>query len=963
MYKNYKIIQKKELKDIKSQATYLIHEKTNAKVLLIQNDDENKAFTIGFRTPPVDDTGVPHIIEHSVLCGSKKYPVKEPFVNLMKSSLNTFLNAMTFNDKTIYPVASCNDKDFQNLIDVYLDAVFYPNILTNEKIFRQEGWHYELADKDSELIYNGVVYNEMKGVFSNPESIVEREAGSVLFPDTTYGSESGGDPKAIPSLTYENFKKFYQKYYHPSNSYIILYGNFNASEKLEYFDKEYLSKFDKIDPESLINEQAPFEKMITKEIEYPLGKEEDDAKKTYLTYNVAFPKGLSQVELVGMDVVTQVIVEANGSPIERALLENNIGEVISGGFDSGIMQPTLTIKAKNANVEDANKFKEIIEDKFKEFVSAGLSRKAIEAALNSIEFKVREADFGGMSKGVIYAINALGTWLYDDNDPFSAFDFTNIFNTLRENINTHFYEELIEKYLINTNHKALVICKPNKSLQEEKENKVKEELKEYKNSLSSEDIERIIKDTKELKEYQAREDSIEDVNKIPLLKKEDLSYNYVPYKNNEKLINGIKVINHDYNTNGISYVRILFDAKNIGNKYLPYLGLLANTLGRVDTKNYSYLEIEQETNIHTGGIGFSLSTYSKNGCAQPYFDASFKAVYNKTGKAIELIKEVLTNSIFKKERFKEIISQIVSKYKNRFAGSGHAVASQRCASYWSEASYINDMVSGIGGYNFIQDISAHFDEKYDDVVKSLQELMNILFAKDNMVVSITSEEEGLKEFDKSFDLLTDALKETSPKEKIEIKLEKKNEGFMAPYDVNYCALNGRYTNNGLKYTGASQVLMNALSTDFLWKEVRVLGGAYGCMSSFDREAISFVSYRDPKVKETYSVYKKVIDYIDNFKANEEEMTKCIIGAVGNFDYPVSPLVRGMKSFGAYVMGITNDDLAREKKEIVDCKEEDIKALKPYFEEVLKQNNVCTIGNMQKVSDSKELFMNLENLIK
>ena len=963
MFKNYKIIEEKELKDIKSKATYLVHEKTNAKVLLIQNDDENKAFTIGFRTPPKDDTGVPHIIEHSVLCGSKKYPVKEPFVNLMKSSLNTFLNAMTFSDKTIYPVASCNDKDFKNLIDVYLDAVFYPNILTNEKIFKQEGWHYELSDKDSELIYNGVVYNEMKGVFSNPESIVERETGAVLFPDTTYGVESGGDPKAIPSLTYENFKKFYQKYYHPSNSYIILYGNFDPSEKLEYFDKEYLSKFDKIDPESTISTQAPFEKMITKEIEYPLGKEEDGEKKTYLTYNVAFPKGLSQVELVGMDVVTHVIVEANGSPIERALLENNIGEVISGGFDSGIMQPAFTIKAKNANPEDANKFKEVIEAELEEFVKTGLSRKAIEAALNSIEFKAREADFGGMSKGVIYAINALGTWLYDDNDPFSAFDFTHIFNTLRENINTDFYEKLIEKYLINTTHKALVVCKPNKSLQEEKENKIKKELKKYKDKLSSEDIERIIRETKELKEYQAKEDSIEDVNKIPLLKKEDLSYNYVPYKNNEKLINGIKVINHDYNTNGISYVRIMFDAKNVGNKYLPYLGLLANTLGRVDTKNYSYLELEQESNIHTGGIGFSLATYSKKCCAQPFFDASFKAVYNKTSKGVELIKEVLTNSIFKKDRFKEIISQILSKYKNRFAGSGHAVANQRCASYWSEAAFINDTTSGISGYNFISDISNNFDEKYDEVIKNLKELMNILFVKDNMIVSITAEAEGLNEFNKSFELLTKELKETGPKEKIVINLEKKNEGFMAPYDVNYCALNGRYTNNGLKYTGASQVLMNALSTDFLWKEVRVLGGAYGCMSSFDRETISFVSYRDPKVKETYDVYKKVIDYIDNFKASEEEMTKCIIGAVGNFDYPFSPMVRGAKSFGAYIMGVTNDDLAKEKKEIVDCKEEDIKALKPYFEEVIKQNNVCAIGNALKIENAKECFMKLENLIK
>ncbi len=960
---NYKVIKEKKLVDIASNATLLVHNKTNAKVLLIENDDENKTFCIGFRTPPKDDTGVPHIIEHSVLCGSKKYPVKEPFVNLMKSSLNTFLNAMTFSDKTIYPVASCNDKDFQNLMDVYLDAVFFPNILTNKKIFMQEGWHYELASKDDELIYNGVVYNEMKGVFSNPDSIVGRESGGSLFPDTTYGVESGGDPKAIPTLTYENFKKFYQSYYHPSNSYIILYGNFDREEKLDYLDKEYLSKFDKIDVDSKILEQKPFDAPLTKTLEYPVSKDQDIKKKTYLTYNVALPKGLSQKEMVGMDIVSKVIVGANGSPIERALIEAGIGEVITGSFDNEALQGVFSVKARNAEAEDKDKFFEVIENKLKDFVKEGLSKKALEAALNINEFKTREADYGGLSKGVIYAITALSTWLYDDNDPFSPFEYSEIYNFLREKIATDYYEKLIEKYLINNNHKSVVVVAPSKTLQDEKEAKVKKELADYKSSLNDKEIEEIIKETKELKEYQASEDKKEDVDKIPLLKKEDLNYNYVPYKNEEYKVNGAKVIHHAYDTNGINYTWILFSTKDFDVKYLPYIGLLSFLLGKVNTKKYSYLELEQEQNIYTGGIGFNHIVYSKDGEALPYLIVSFSALYANTNKAIELINEVINNSVFDKARVKEVLSQLITNYTNRFAGAGHSVALTRSASYWNKSAYISDATSGIAGYNFVKDLSDNFDEKYDDVINTLKDLISRIFVLDNILVSSTSSSEGLEEFKKSFGLLTNNLKETSKKEEMIIKLEKKNEGFMAPYDVNYCALTGRYVSDDMKYKGSSQVLMNALSTDFLWKNVRVLGGAYGCMSNFDRESISFVSYRDPKVKETYDVYKKVLDYIDNFNADSEEMTKCIIGAVGNFDYPVTPKVRGIRSFASYLQGVTNEDLAREKREIVDCTLEDIKALKPYFEKVLKENNICTVGNSQKITDSKELFSNLENLIK
>lgn len=964
MNKNYTIIKQEELKDINSKGTLLIHNKTNAKIVLFENDDENKMFCVGFRTPPKDDTGVPHIIEHSVLCGSRKYPVKEPFVELMKSSLNTFLNAMTFSDKTIYPVASCNDKDFQNLMDVYLDAVFYPNILTNEKIFKQEGWHYELTNKDEDITLNGVVYNEMKGAFSSPDSLTERETMNLLFPDTAYGFESGGHPDAIPTLTYENFKKFYRMYYHPSNSYIVLYGNFDKEEKLAYLDEEYLSKFDKIDPNSELCEQKPLKEARTKEVFYPVTKGQGLDKKTYLSYCVAFPKGVSQIDSNGMDVLTKVLVEANGSPLERALLEAGVGEVITGRYESGALQPIFTVKAKNAEYQDKEKFVKTIEDCLKKLVKEGLDKKALEASLNILEFKTREADYGGMSKGLIYAIGALGTWLYDDNDPFSPFDLTTIFSTLRENIKTDYYEKLIEKYLINTTHKGLVIARPSETLQEEKELKVKEKLQEFKKGLNDKDIEKIILETKELKEYQAEEDKKEDLDKIPLLKKEDLSYDIRPFKNKEYTVKGVKVVEHDYSTNKIAYFDILFNVKNVGTENVPYLSLLISMLGAVNTEKYSYLELEQETNIHTGGINYRFETLSKNHNYLANLIASGCCLYNKIDKALELIEETIFTSKFdNKDRFKEVLSIVISSYMNNLSRAGHGVAVNRAISYFDEGSEFGQLVNGIDNYYFVKDIYDNFDEKYEETVKKINELREIIFAKDNIMVSATFDFEGSEPFKKAITKFLDAFKDESPKYNVEIKLEKKNEGFKAPYDVNYCAIAGDYGKAGLPFKGSFNVLQNILSAGYLWKNVRVLGGAYGCMCSFGRETISFVSYRDPKIKETYDVYKGVIDYLDKFNADSEEMLKLIIGAVGSFDYPISPNRQGYRSFVNYILGYTNEDQLQRKKEIIDCTEEDIRSLKPYFIEVFKQNNVCTIGNEQKVEDNKELFEEVKNLLK
>ena len=460
----YEVLEKREISDIGSMSYLLRHKKTGARIALLSNDDENKVFYIGFRTPPADSTGVPHIIEHTVLCGSKDFPVKDPFVELVKGSLNTFLNAMTYSDKTLYPVASCNDKDFQNLMHVYLDAVFYPNIYKEEKIFRQEGWHYEMEDADAPLTINGVVYNEMKGAFSAPDEINDREVVNSLFPDTAYGVESGGDPDVIPTLTYEQFLAFHEKYYHPSNSYIYLYGNMDMAEKLAWIDEMYLSRFDSLTIDSALTLQKPFERPVVVKKEYPVMEGEALENNTYLSYNMVVGTSLDKELYFAMQILEYAICSASAAPIKLALIHKNIGTEVYSVYDNGIYQPYFSIVAKNANDEQKDAFVETIEDELKRLVREGIDKKSLLAGLNYYEFRYREADFGSYPKGLMYGLQMLDSWLYNDNMPFDMIEAIDLFQTLKERINTDYYEKLIDRYLIHNQHKSVLVLSPKEGL-------------------------------------------------------------------------------------------------------------------------------------------------------------------------------------------------------------------------------------------------------------------------------------------------------------------------------------------------------------------------------------------------------------------------------------------------------------------------------------------------------------------
>jgi len=570
---SYELLEQKWIEDIKSESFYLRHKKSGARIALLSNDDENKVFSITFRTPPKDSTGLPHILEHSVLCGSEKYPLKDPFVELAKGSLNTFLNAMTYPDKTMYPVASCNDKDFQNLMNVYMDAVFYPNIYKHEEIFRQEGWHYELENTMADIKINGVVYNEMKGAFSSPESVVEREIMNTLYPDTAYSYESGGDPQVIPGLSYQEFLDFHSKYYHPSNSYIYLYGDMDMVNKLDWLDKEYLSHFDKIQLNSQLQMQKPFEKVKELHRFYPVSEEEPTEDNTYLAYTKVIGESSDKKLSISFSVLDYALLSAPGAPLRKNLLKAGIGKDIMGCFEDDIRQPYFTVISKNANASQKEEFVNIINSTLEEIVRDGLNKKSVEAAINSMEFKFREADYGNYPKGLMYGEQMFSSWLYCDEHPFIMLEPLGVYEELKNLNGTGYFEELIRKYLIENTHGTCLVAEPKRGMNAENDAVLAKKLDKLKASMSDEELEKLVADTKALKEYQEEPSSDEDMAKIPLLKVSDIRKEIVPLSNEEREIDGIKVIYHNVETNGIAYLKFLFEIECLNKEEIRYASL------------------------------------------------------------------------------------------------------------------------------------------------------------------------------------------------------------------------------------------------------------------------------------------------------------------------------------------------------------------------------------------------------
>lgn len=980
--KTYSLLKEEIIEDLNSRAYILRHKKSGARIFMLSNEDENKVFTIGFRTPPADSTGVAHILEHSVLCGSKKFPLKDPFVELVKGSLNTFLNAMTYSDKTVYPVASCNDTDFQNLMDVYMDAVLNPRIYETDKIFRQEGWHYEMENAQSPLTINGVVYNEMKGVFSSPDSVLDRCVQNCLFPDNTYGRESGGDPEVIPQLTYEDFLAFHKKYYHPSNSYIYLYGNMDMEEKLCWLDEEYLSKYDAVEVDSEIRMQEPFEKPVQKTMNYAADEENQDG--SYLAMATTVGSVLDRRQYVAMGILDYALLDAPGAPLKQALIDKKLCKDVYGGTDSGILQPYFSVVAKGADPASMPEFMDTIQKTLTDLAENGLNKRTLAAGLNSAEFRYREADFGSFPKGLMYGLQCFDSWLYEETDPLMHLKFSDTFDWLREHMEEGYFENLIRKWLLNNPHQVQIIMNPEAGLSAKRDAQLARELAEKKASMTPEEIERMVEDTKALKAFQDAVDPPEVLETIPLLSRDDIGKKAPVFYNDLRQEKGGQVLFHELFTGGIGYLQILFDLDGMNAEEIQYASLLRILLGMVDTEHYTYSELADEIGINCGGLSAGIGSYDN--CLDydrfvGVFELGTKVKTDKLEFVFRMFKEIVfTSDLTDKKRLKEVIAQISSRTQMRMVSNGHTSAVGKAISSFSRSARFSELVSGVEYARFLNRLDSAFDSCSDEVIEKLSAVREKIFKPSRMLVSYTSDADGyealpglLEDFTAQlaarfqdsgtpsavfgkggcrYDLTVGDLENPVPAK----------EGLVTSSQVQYVARAGSFKTHGLEYRSTLRILGVILNYDYLWLNLRVKGGAYGCMSGFARNGECYlVSYRDPNLKETNEIYEGIPAYLRSFQADERDMTKYIIGTISDLDVPRTPKTKGARSLAAYLNGVTEEMLQQDRDLILSCQVEDIRELADYVEAMLEPGYLCVVGSETKIHEDEAIFDHVENM--
>lgn len=956
------------INEIQATVRIMEHKKSGAKLMHIKNNDRNKTFSIAFRTPPSDSTGLPHILEHSVLCGSRKFPVKEPFVELAKGSLNTYLNAMTYSDKTMYPISSQNDKDFINLMDVYLDAVFFPNIYKNPMILMQEGWHYKLENSEDEIEYQGVVYNEMKGAFSSPEGVLFRKVEESLFPDTPYSNESGGDPEYIPDLTQEQFLEFHTKYYHPSNSYICLYGDGDIDKHLEFIDKEYLSHFEKINIDSEIPKQLPFSTMVEQKIKYPIAPNESEENKTYFALNFVIGDSDNKDIVMAFQILQHLLLDTPAAPLKKALIDANIGQDVFGVYNTSIRQPVFSIVVKNASIDQKDKFKQLVISTLNSLIEEGIDKKLIEGAINSKEFELREADFRGYSKGLLYAIQSLKSWLYD-GDPLRYLKYEEDLTTVKQALTTQYFEEMIQKYILNNQHASFVIMEPDKDITHKKEAELKEKLKEFKKSLTKQEIENLIANTKKLQEMQITSDKEEELEKIPMLSLTDLDkqVDYPEYSVN--IENKVPFIFTSQPTNQIAYINMYYDLKGVEKDIIQYIGLLIGMLGKLDTKNYSYEDLNNKIDINTGGIQYSTVVFNDSQSPseyKPMLVVSSKVLYSKLKYLVELLGEVLVNTKFnQKTRIIEIIREMKSRMEMSISNDGHRVAFRRLASYYSQKDYYEESLKGLSFFEFVRDLERDIDNNWDMVVDRLGQAYKVLTNNSRLIIGVTAEYDQYNTIKTELFTMLNSMdhkvyKMTNPVFSLDIR----NEALLAPFNVQYVAAGYDFRQLGYKYSGSMNVLRGILDLDYLWSKVRVQNGAYGCFSSFGRSgSMFFASYRDPNISKTLQTYKETAEYIEKFTVSDRDMTKYIIGTISKLDFPRTPSMNGEMAQGHYISGITKEMLQTERDEVLSTNQQTIREFAPLVRDCIKQNYICVLGNHNKIKEEEYLFDHLIDIFK
>ncbi len=953
----FKLIEKRFVKEVNAECYYYEHVKSGARLLKIAADDPNKMFGIAFKTIPGSDNGTPHILEHSVLNGSKKFPVKSPFDVLSKGSLKTFLNAMTGKDITFYPVASMNEKDYFNLMNVYLDAVLNPLLYSDPRILKQEGWHHEMTDKDSPVTYKGVVYGEMKGAFSNPNEELSYHIYKNLFPDNGYGFESGGYPAAIPTLTQEAFTGFHKRFYHPENSYILLYGNADLNKELEFIDQEYLSKYNRANSRAVIDDQKPFAAMKDITAFYPVMEGADTNNQTFLSLTLVAGHNTDGALNMALDMIAELLVNQESAPIRLALQKAGIGQDVSASV-SNYKQNVVQITVQNANASDKQKFYEIVKNTIQEVLKKGLDKSEIQGIMNRSEFSLREGN--NVQKGLVYLMRIYPGWFFAD-DPFRGLEYEKTLAVVKKSLTTNYLEAIIKQYFVNNPHSILLTLVPDSRLDKQRNAAVQEELKNYKSKLDDTAVASLVQETQDLIAFQKRQDSPEALATIPLLTLKDIDPKATWYGVTQKQIAGVPVLHHETFTNDIIYTSLYFDMRTVSKEMIPYVSLLSNLLGSLNTEKYTYGDLNKAMNISTGTLYTTIRSYLENlddANLIPKFVVVSSAMKDKVDQAFELSSEIVNKTWFSDTaRLKMLLVRHQSQLEASKNQEGAGVAATRLPSYYSNSGMFNEMTGGLDYYWFVTDLTKGFEKNSDQIIANLEKAATLLFTRANLMASVTCASKDLGNFSKAMTNLAESLPQTKPVYQTwAFNLEKKNEGIRTASKVQYVYEGYNFKKLGYSWNGKMRVLNQILSRDWLRTRIRIMGGAYGASASISPTGmIYFSSYRDPNLKETFETYQGAADYLTKFEADEPGMTRFIIGTIAGMDMPQSNVQRGDQAVNYYFTKRKAEDLQRDRDAVITTKVEDIRGFAGMIRDMINQRNYCVYGNSDRLNASKELF--------
>lgn len=949
------------IQECKSKAVLYKHKKTGAEVMSVSNDDENKVFGIVFRTPPKDSTGIPHILEHSVLCGSRKYPLKEPFVELLKGSLHTFLNAFTYPDRTCYPVASTNTKDFYNLVDVYLDAVLFPKCVEDFQTFQQEGWHYELNNPSEDISYKGVVFNEMKGVYSQPDNILGRTAQQALFPDNTYGVDSGGDPKVIPKLTFEEFKEFHRKYYHPGNARIWFYGDDDPNERLRILN-EYLDLFDTspASSESKVEPQKLFSNPVRIVEKYPAGKGGDLRKKHMVCLNwLLSDKPLDLETELTLGFLDHLMLGTPASPLRKILLESGLGDaIVGGGMEDELLQPQFSIGLKSVSEDDIHKVEELVMSTLKSLAEEGFNSEAVEASMNTIEFSLRENNTGSFPRGLSLMLRSIGKWIYD-MDPFEPLKYEKPLMALKARIaeegSKAVFSPLIEKYILNNPHCVTVEMQPDPEKASHDEAVEREILEKVKAGMTEEDLAELARATQELRLKQETPDPPEALKSVPSLSLLDIPKEPIHVPIEIGVINDVKVLRHDLFTNDVLYTEIVFDMSSVKQDLLPLVPLFCQSLMEMGTKDMDFVQLNQLIGRKTGGISVYPFTSSVRGKEYPcsHIIVRGKAMAGCAEDLFNLVNCILQEVQFTdQQRFKQFVSQSKARMENRLRGSGHGIAAARMDAKLNTAGWIAEQMGGVSYLEFLQALEEKVDQDWIGISSSLEEIRKSLLSRKGCLINMTSEGKNLMNSEKYVSKFLDLLPSSSSVEKTTWngQLSSENEAIVIPTQVNYVGKATNIYDTGYQLKGSAYVISKYISNTWLWDRVRVSGGAYGGFCDFDTHSgvFSFLSYRDPNLLKTLDVYDGTGDFLRQLEMDDDTLTKAIIGTIGDVDAYQLPDAKGYSSLLRYLLGVTEEERQKRREEILSTSLKDFKEFADAIEAAKHKGVVVAVASPDDV---------------